>query len=113
MMPGDGMTGLGLATPAMNTAAIQRHPIQKSTKTMIEQESLSNFDLARKHQGRGFAVELQMEQLMCAARPRVPNRSMATLGASILAGRQDRIVLEDYVGETEGRESLREFAYPI
>ena len=50
MMPGEGMTDLGLATPAMNTAAMVRHPIQKCTKTMVEQETLSNFELARKHQ---------------------------------------------------------------
>merc|ERR1712228_484119 len=68
-------------------------------------------NLALKHQGRGFALGLQMEQVMVQQRPRVPGRSLRTLGSDILSGRNEQITLEDYVGETEGVEMLHTFSY--
>lgn len=112
-MPGQGHSGLGLSAQSHNSAGLIQHPIEKCAKTMIQQDAQQSMNLALKHQGRGFALGLQMEQLMCQGRPRVPGRSLRTMGTSILSGRFDQITLEDYVGETEGVEMLHTFAYPM
>merc|ERR1711957_65690 len=113
IMPAECHSGLGLSTAGQNTAGMMQHPIEKCGKTMLQQDAQHNMNLALKNQGRGFALGLQMEQLMCQNRPRVPGRSLRTMGTSILSGRCDRITLEDYVGETEGVEMLHTFAYPM
>merc|ERR1711868_104744 len=86
---------------------------KQSNISFLEHQDRQLANLALKTEGRGFAMELQMEQTFCKQRPRVPGRNMRTLGAEILSGRHGEITLEDYIGETEGVESLHTFQYPI
>merc|ERR1712110_692953 len=113
IMPGGAQTGLGLSYNAQNTSGILQHPIEKCAKTIVDQDTQHNMNMALKNQGRGFALGLQMEHVMVSGRPKVPGRSMKTLGADILTGRSEQITLEDYIGETEGVEMLHTFTYPM
>ena len=71
---------------------------------------------------------LKMERLQ-SVRPKVPGRSLRTLGGDILSGesacfelftinrllsgRLDDLQMEDYIGEVEGSERFFTHAYPM
>lgn len=112
-MPGANSSALGLSSQPQNTAGMNLHQIERCPVSLEKQQQMKSMNLAMKHQGRGFALGLQMESFGLENRPKAPGRNFRTLGSEVISGRNEQISITDYLGETEGVENFLTHQYPM